>query len=146
MVASRHSRLGSEDEWSWSHSPDGRYSVKSAYSLLINGLPASGAPQGDTLRAVARVWKSWAPSKVMVFSWQLLLDKSPTRFNLVRCGVPLTNDGLGCVLCGMPSESSVHLFLSCPSVFPVWYQVSRWLGWEFVPPLGLVISFRPLQA
>lgn len=54
---SRHSRLDREDVWSWSHTSDGRYSIKSAYYLLLEGLPAMGAPQGDTLRAIAMVWK-----------------------------------------------------------------------------------------
>lgn len=74
------------------------------------------------------VWKSWAPSKVVVFFWQLLLDKIPTRLNLVRRGVPLPEEGLG--------------FLSCPSIFSVWYQVSRWLRWDFVLPFGLVNRFQ----
>jgi hypothetical protein len=50
--------------------------------------------------------------------------------------------GVGCVLCDRSSESAVHLFLSCHSFFPVWYQVSRWLGWEFVMPLGLAQQFQ----
>lgn len=37
--------------------------------------------------------------------------------------------------------SSVHLFLECPVIFPVWYQVARWLGWEFVIPQGLAQQF-----
>jgi len=32
--------------------------------------------------------------------------------------VQLPIDGRGCVFCDGPSESSVHLFLSCPSFFP----------------------------
>jgi len=141
-VVARTSKLEREDAWSWSHSPDGRYSVKSAYSMLIKRLPAVGAPQGEALFAVARVWKSWAPTKVVVFSWQLLLDRIPTRSNLVQCGVPLLEGGLGCGFCLAPSESSVHLCLSCPSIFPVWYQVSRWLSWVFVPPFGLAQHFQ----
>jgi len=96
LVATRHSRLDREDVWSWSLTPDGRYSVKSAYSLLIKGLPDAGAPHGDTLQATTRIWKSWAPPKVIVFSWQLLLDRIPTRSNLVRRGVPLPERDLGC--------------------------------------------------
>ena len=142
VVASRPFQVGREDVWSWAYSSDGRYSVKSAYSLLINGLSATGGPQGDTLRAVRRVWKSWAPSKVVVFSWQLILDKIPSRLNLVRRGVPLPESGLGCIFCDESSESSVHLFVSCPSTSPVWYQVSKWLGWEFVIPLGLAQLFQ----
>lgn len=125
----------------WTHSTDGRYSVKSAYSHLLSSLQSSGAPEGDVLQAVSRVWKSGAPLKVVVFSWQLILDRIPTKLNLSHHGVPLPLKGLGCVFCAMSSESSVHLFLSCPSILPVWYPVSRWLGWEFVIPLGLAQLF-----
>jgi len=138
----RYSRVDKEDKWSWTLSPDGWYSVKSAYSSLLRGLPATGASEGDTLQAVSRIWKAWVPSKVVVFSWQLLLDRIPTRLNLIRRGVPLPNGGLGCAFCETPSESSVHLFLSCPSILPVWYQVATWLGWEFVIPLGLARQFQ----
>ena len=119
--------------WSWTIIPDSRYSVKSTYSHLIKDLPDASAPDGVVLKEVSAVWKSWAPSKVIVFSWHLLLD---------RRGVPLPADGVGCALCGGPSEYAVHLFLSCPSIFPVWYQVSRWLGWDFVMPLGLAQQFQ----
>ena len=56
--------------------------------------------------------------------------------------MPLPADGVGCVFCDGPSESSVHLFISCMSFFPVWYQVLQWLGWEFVMPLGLAQQFQ----
>ena len=131
------SREGRDDVWSWIHSPDGRYSVKSAYTFLSKSLQVPGAPDGETLQAVSQVWKSWAPSKVVISSWQLILDRILTRQNLVRRDVLLPDGGLECVFCGALSESSAHLFLSCPSLFQVWYQVARWLGWVFVPPLGL---------
>jgi len=35
----------------------------------------------------------------------------------------------------------VHMFLEFPFILPVWYQVSRWLGWEFVIPLGFAQQF-----
>jgi len=88
------------------------------------------------------LWKSWAPPKVIVFSWQLLLDRILTRSNLVRRGVPLPHRDLGCVSCSEPSESAVHLFIVCSVVLSVWYQVSRWLGWEFVIPIGLSQLFQ----
>jgi hypothetical protein len=122
-------------------SPDDRFSMKSAYLALLKGLPPAGAPEGEVLAAVSSVWKSWAPSKVIVFSWQVLLDRIPSRQNLLRQGVPLLEGGLGCAFCVAPTESTMHLFLSCPSSLPVWYQVSRWLGWEFVTPMGLAHQF-----
>jgi len=82
------------------------------------------------------------PQKVIVFSWKLLLDRLPTRSNLVRRGVPLPERDLGCVSCAVPSESAVHLFIVCPAVLPVWYQVSSWLGLEFVILIGLAQLFQ----
>lgn len=105
-------------------------------------LPVPGAPDGEVLQTVSRAWKSSAPSKVVVFSWQLILHRIPTRLNLVRRCVPLPDGGLGCVFYGAPSGSSVHLFLLCPSIFSVWYQVSRWLCWVLVHPFGLAQHFQ----
>jgi len=79
---------------------------------------------------------------VIVFSWQLLLDRIPSRSNLIRRVVPLPVGGVGCAFSDSPSESAMHLFLSCPCFFPVWYQVSRWLGWELVMPLRLPQQFQ----
>jgi len=141
VVVNRHSWSDREDGWSWTHSSDGRYSVKSAYSILLYSLPGNGALEGVVLEAASRVLKSCAPSKVVVFSWQLILDRIPSRLNLSLRGVPLPAGGLGCVFCADPSESPVHFFLSCPSILLVWYHVSRWLGWESVIPLGLAQQF-----
>lgn len=54
VVASRLLRVEREDERSWTNSPDGRYSVKSAYYQLLKGLPTSGTPGGMTLQTVLR--------------------------------------------------------------------------------------------
>jgi len=69
VVVNRHFRSDREDWWSWTHSSDGRYSVKLAYSLILSSLSSNRAPKGDVLEATTRVWKSCAPSKVVVFSW-----------------------------------------------------------------------------
>jgi hypothetical protein len=46
VVATRPTRVDREDTWSWINSPDGRYSVKSAYSILSKGLVPEGIPRG----------------------------------------------------------------------------------------------------
>lgn len=54
VVEARHSRLDREDQWSWTLSSDGRYSIKSANYHLLKGLPVTGAPDGEVMRAVSR--------------------------------------------------------------------------------------------
>ncbi|MCI85450.1 hypothetical protein A2U01_0106729, partial [Trifolium medium] len=45
-----------------------------------------------------KVWKSWTPSKVVVFSWQLLQDRLPTHRNLWQRGVIGDVSASTCVL------------------------------------------------
>jgi len=66
----------------------------------------------------------------------------PSRGNLVRRGVLLSVGELGRVFCNAPSETSVHLFISCHFALQVWYKVVRWLGWEFVTHVGLAQQFK----
>lgn len=49
---------------------------------------------------IHKVWESWAPSKVVVFSWQALLLRIPTKLNLALRGVALAGDQLSCAVCG----------------------------------------------
>lgn len=107
--------------------------MKSTYSFLLCHLPTFCSPEDVILQAVSRVWKSRAPSKVVAFSWKLILDRIPSKRD-----IPLLEGGRGCALYEAPSESSLHMFLEFPLVFLVWYDVARWLGGgELVIPLGL---------
>jgi hypothetical protein len=98
------------------------YLYKSNFSLL------------HLLGTIAKVWNSWVSSKVIVFSWQALLGRLPTRENLVRRGVVLEGPIAGCVLCGEGRETEDHLFASCPTTWEVWAKVHRWFGMTSVVP------------
>ncbi|GAU51714.1 hypothetical protein TSUD_265630 [Trifolium subterraneum] len=52
----------------WKHATAGTFTVKSAYSVLVSTLVVPMAPQVVPGQVLAKVWKSWAPSKVIVFS------------------------------------------------------------------------------
>ncbi|MCH87323.1 ribonuclease H protein, partial [Trifolium medium] len=79
QVVTQSPTLGVQDVWVWKYDPSGTYYVRSAY-LTLTGAEAISDPNS----LLSRVWKSWAPSKVIVFSWQLLQDIVPTRQNLLR--------------------------------------------------------------
>jgi hypothetical protein len=60
---------------------DGNYSVKEGYCFLSdNFLPAVDLIDLDC-RVLKKLWDSLAPMKVMVFSWQLMLQGLPMRVN-----------------------------------------------------------------
>jgi hypothetical protein len=48
-----------------------------------------------------------------------------------------------CVLCGVWPESAEHLFASCSQIFShVWYDILGCLGFELVPPHGILGLFE----
>ncbi|PNX80768.1 hypothetical protein L195_g036779 [Trifolium pratense] len=59
------------------HDPTGIFFVESAYSL-VGAIPPE---MHDHL--LAKVWKSWAPTKVIVYLWELLQDNNFTNFKVL---------------------------------------------------------------
>jgi len=81
------------------------YIVKCDYSIL----------NGESILQTSEIFKlDWslnvAPSAI-IGAWRLLLDRMPTRFNLVRRGVQIVN--LQCPLCQIGVEIANHLFNTC---------------------------------
>jgi hypothetical protein len=76
----------------------------------------------DTSR-LARMWKSLAPYKIIIFFWQLLQDRVPTRKNLFKRRVIRDQRETICALCGDLVESIDHLFITCDRFSPIWYDL-----------------------
>jgi len=72
------------DSWSLKHSPKGVYLVRSACDPLLYHVLEEEGRVSTLPHFLARVWCSWAPSKVLMFSQQLLLDRIPFRANFLR--------------------------------------------------------------
>jgi len=70
-----------------------------------------GSKAANLSHILALVWKSWAPSKVCVFLWKLLLDRIPTRMNLLRHGVLRDQEASLCVFCGVERRMLVTFLL-----------------------------------
>jgi hypothetical protein len=82
----------------------------------------------ETNRLVERIWASWVPSMVVVFSWELLLGLLPTRVNFEKRRV-IPSGKQACWHCGSAcNETEDHLFLFCPFIWRVWVEVYKWFG------------------
>lgn len=79
------SAVNTKDTLVWLLSPDGEYSVKSAYRMLAaevtNGLPSSSS--GACSLLWKRIWKIHMPKRIKHFIWRVAKDSLPTKQNLV---------------------------------------------------------------
>jgi hypothetical protein len=131
------------DTWLWLDGDIQGFTANSAYLLLA----AEYIPpvERDLVFhfVFKNLWKCGAPSKVCAFAWQLLLDRIPTKDNLLKRRIIQPAQGV-CVFCGLAPESSTHLFLHCRGAAKVWYDVSRWLGFFNTLPHTIVSSLAML--
>ncbi|GAU50085.1 hypothetical protein TSUD_371690 [Trifolium subterraneum] len=134
-----------EDFWSWKLDPEGKFSVKSAYTFLVEELTRDDDLEEAMATVFDQIWDSPAPSKVIAFSWQLLSDRIPTRRNLEIRGLLGLDMPWECVGCVGRVESTTHLFLHCPSAMMVWYEVFRWLGVVLIIPPSMEVLFEVLR-
>lgn len=88
------------------------------------------------------IWKSSAPSKVVAFSWKLLLDRIPTRVNFQRWNIFPPDASSLCVFCGRRDEFANHLFIHCEKVIDIWYKVIMWLEICFINPSNLFVHWE----
>jgi len=90
----------------------------------------------------ALLWDSYTPSKVVIFSWQLLLSRLQTRCNLGRRGVFGNSRIPSCVWCDGLQETEEHLFAKCGFLGTLleWGIQVAWLQLGFV---GEFVYFAP---
>ncbi|GKV31852.1 hypothetical protein SLEP1_g40514 [Rubroshorea leprosula] len=75
-----------KDTWRWRPDNEGNYTTRSAYKQLAK-------KEESTLMEYKNIWSAQVPSKVAAFSWQMLLDKIPTKANLAKRGILDDNQG-----------------------------------------------------
>lgn len=115
----RMSEACDEDLLVWPLTPDGHYSVQSAYCLLATK-EANTSPSSFSLASPQSVWKSiWkiqAPNEIRHFIWRAAKDSLPTKQNLKAQHISLDET---CVLCDDHQETllrSLWLFERAQSV------------------------------
>lgn len=94
----------------------GGYTVRTGYHLLTSqDLPIVGT--SDVL-----VWHKQIPLKVSILAWRLLLDRLPTKPNLLNCGI-LWSEAVIYSMTRGQAETASHLFLYCGMYAPLWQMV-----------------------
>lgn len=120
-------RQGVNDGWKWKQKADGRYSTSSAYVAMYN-TQAAGQHVGVNGVAFQLVCNKLAPLKVSVLAWRLLRDRLPTKTNLVKRRVALSEADRKCCFCGLYDEDAGHVFFHCSSIYDIWRECYAWLG------------------
>ncbi|RHN63454.1 putative reverse transcriptase zinc-binding domain-containing protein [Medicago truncatula] len=126
-----------EDRWDWLPEEGGKYTVRSSYRVLEEGVLHQEGLSGLEEEVFSNLWKSPAPSKVVAFSWMALRDRIPTRTNLRHRNVLAPREPCVCVLCGEMEEKTSHLFLHCEVSLLIWRKVLDWLEINFITPQNL---------
>lgn len=108
-----------EDKWVWKIGTSMEFTVKGTCDYLLANSPLFSFSQ-DESNLFRNFWSCCAPSKVLAFSWKLLLDRLPTYMNLLQRNVFSVSSAAACVLCKLVTESAIHLFLHCPLSVKIW--------------------------
>ena len=95
-----------EDKWLWKSNNEGLFTAKNVYSLLHN------ASSGVVDNLFSLLWKLKAPSKAIVFTWRLVLNRIETYDQLLKRNIITYNTDSTCVLCGLMLKSANHLIFS----------------------------------
>jgi hypothetical protein len=132
-----------EVTWVWCDDRADGFSVKSCYFMLLRKFREQRLLDPCTMFAVSKIWSCGIPSKISAFSWQLLLNRIPTKENLCKRGIIPQHQSV-CIFCNGSLESAVHLFLHCDTAAKVWYEIMSWLGLVIIVPLNIASAFACL--
>jgi hypothetical protein len=117
------SRHGLEDVLAWQPERSGIFTVKSAYKLAFNELPAqcefgssSVTPLGED-PCWSKIWKSSVQPKVKTFAWKVASNALATESNKRRRNMKVT--GL-CNICSLEMEDTMHALVRCPHAHRLW--------------------------
>ncbi|XP_057426510.1 uncharacterized protein LOC130719933 [Lotus japonicus] len=107
------------DLLSWRHTVTGAFTIKSAYSIILEHKVSNVASSSSLRTDCIFVWKLKIPKKVQHFIFRLVNKSLPCQHNLKRRGVLVAPI---CPLCGeCLEETPSHIFLQCNWVRQVWF-------------------------
>ncbi|CAJ2638160.1 unnamed protein product [Trifolium pratense] len=121
------------DKWMWLRNGMEGFTINFAYLLVVSAYSNQRVCDPVEQFAFNNIWKCGSPSKVCAFSWQLLLNRIPSKDNLRKRRM-LQEHQQVCGLCNLKVETVLHLFLHCEIAAKVWYAITSWLGFIIILP------------
>ncbi|CAN1792135.1 Putative ribonuclease H protein At1g65750 [Linum perenne] len=94
-----------EDSWVWGYESIGKFSIRSAYELVVR--PSNPRPEA----AWDRIWNWGGPSRIQFFPW--LVSHEMLLTNLERKRRHMSQDS-SCPRCGHSEESILHILRDYP--------------------------------
>ncbi|KAF7833206.1 uncharacterized protein G2W53_015539 [Senna tora] len=137
IVRLPHNARRCVDRWTWSLTPHGGFTVKTAYHATHSVItrPNHEAEFGKLWK---KIWRMKTLPSTKHFVWRAVKGILPTGDALERRGMDI--DGT-CVLCGEETEIGVHALLGCSSVQSFWISC----GLRFVNEIDADIGFKAAQ-
>lgn len=97
-----------EDFWSWQHTKNGNFTVRSAYYVALNG-DRQAEPTASTRpwqQVWSKIWGACVPAKVKMFGWKAARNGIAVKANLVKRGMGVDKE---CPRCGEGAETTEHM-------------------------------------
>lgn len=124
-------RYDVDDEWTWIHSKNGLFTVRSAYNMLVMEEKRSRASHFFSQKPFSwkKLWKAGVYPKIRMFAWRVMHKGLAMRVELQNRGMSLDTT---CPMRGEVQETLNHVVMTCPEVRRVWYfsllrlQVDKW--------------------
>ncbi|CAA7028167.1 unnamed protein product [Microthlaspi erraticum] len=107
---------GAEDRLAWWPSPNGEFTVKSAYASLTR----DESPRQSMDTFFSRVWKVAAPERVSFFLW--LTGNQCIMTNQKRKRRHLSDSDI-CTVCKGGVETLIHILRDCPAMSGIWSRI-----------------------
>ncbi|KAJ1393261.1 Reverse transcriptase zinc-binding domain [Sesbania bispinosa] len=99
------------DKVMWRLTPNGFFSTKSAYHLVIQ------SPQGPNHKVWKVIWKLKVPHRYKCFLWMVL--KGGLNTNFLRYSRKISDTDL-CPLCKSNSKQAIHILRDCTKAKEIW--------------------------
>ncbi|GJZ12413.1 RNA-directed DNA polymerase, eukaryota [Tanacetum coccineum] len=101
------------DYWTWKADTSKKFTVQNARRIVDNhALPSGLSPTR---------WCRHVPSKVNIFSWRLLLNRLPTKINIMEREIDIPS--ILCSIYTLQQEDVDHLFLHFEVASRIWHKI-----------------------